>query len=74
MSSSLPFIIFAVPTLIAGVLVLFLPETRGHPLTQTLEEGEHFVRKNKMKFCRLVLSACVICLCPERFLNVTYTG
>ncbi|XP_038076486.1 organic cation transporter protein-like [Patiria miniata] len=37
---ALPLILFGASALVAGVLVFFLPETRGQKLPQTLKEGE----------------------------------
>ncbi|XP_022093044.1 solute carrier family 22 member 13-like [Acanthaster planci] len=42
--SDLPLIIFGSCALVAGILALFLPETRGQPLPQTLKEGEEIGR------------------------------
>nr|XP_006811513.1 PREDICTED: organic cation transporter protein-like [Saccoglossus kowalevskii] len=42
----LPFLIFGVSSVIAGLLVLLLPETTGVPLPETLEEGEMFGKKS----------------------------
>ncbi|XP_022107240.1 organic cation transporter protein-like [Acanthaster planci] len=38
----LPLVLFGSSTVVAGCLVLFLPETKGRRLPQTLEEGEEF--------------------------------
>lgn len=40
-----PPIIFGIIPIIGAVLVLFLPETRGHALPETLEDGENFGKK-----------------------------
>ncbi|XP_070558191.1 organic cation transporter protein-like [Ptychodera flava] len=46
--SPMPFIIMGVTSVIAGVLALFLPETRNKRLPETLEEGETFgIRTHK---------------------------
>eukprot|EP00057_Strongylocentrotus_purpuratus_P028000 XP_011682474.1 PREDICTED: organic cation transporter protein [Strongylocentrotus purpuratus] len=42
-----PVLIFGVMSIAAGLLVLFLPETRGEQLPETLEEGEMFGTKPK---------------------------
>ncbi|XP_070569339.1 organic cation transporter protein-like [Ptychodera flava] len=39
---NLPAVFFGVASIIAGVLVLFLPETEGEDLQETMEEGERF--------------------------------
>lgn len=41
----LPPVIFGVCPLIGMVLLLFLPETNGEPLPETLEDGENFGKK-----------------------------
>ncbi|KAJ8026960.1 Solute carrier family 22 member 6-A [Holothuria leucospilota] len=38
----LPLLIFGSSAIIGGLLVLFLPETRGKDLPETIEEGELF--------------------------------
>ena len=38
----LPYIIFGSSSIIAGVLVVFLPETKGRKLPETIEDGENF--------------------------------
>ena len=38
----LPFIIFGSSSIIAGALVIFLPETKGRKLPESIEEDEHF--------------------------------
>ena len=40
--SWLPFTIFGVISLLASFTSCFFPETRGHKLTQTIEEAEEF--------------------------------
>lgn len=37
-----PAIIFGVVSLISGIWVLFLPETNGQPMPESLEDGENF--------------------------------
>ncbi|XP_072020844.1 organic cation transporter protein-like [Amphiura filiformis] len=44
--SPLPFIFFGVNSVVAGSLALFLPETLGTNLPQTLDEGEAFTRSS----------------------------
>ncbi|XP_078000073.1 organic cation transporter protein-like [Glandiceps talaboti] len=39
---SLPAMIFGIAAIIAGILILPLPETRGKKLPETMEEGERF--------------------------------
>lgn len=41
----LPPIIFSIPPLIAAFLTFSLPETKGHALMTTIEEGENFGKK-----------------------------
>lgn len=38
----LPLLIFGSTCIVGGLLLLFLPETRGRQLPETMEEGEHF--------------------------------
>ncbi|XP_070497497.1 organic cation transporter protein-like isoform X2 [Chironomus tepperi] len=45
----LPPAIFGIIPIIGAVLVLFLPETRGFPLPETIEDGENFGKKEKKK-------------------------
>ena len=41
---SIPIIIYGVMSIIAGLLALLLPETKGQNLPETLEDGENFGR------------------------------
>lgn len=43
----MPIIILAVLGLLNSILILFLPETAGKSLRQTLEEGDNFCREKK---------------------------
>lgn len=45
--ASLPFWILVIVGVIGGTSILFLPETTGRDLPQTLEEGEQFVQNPK---------------------------
>ncbi|XP_077977092.1 organic cation transporter protein-like [Glandiceps talaboti] len=45
---NLPAIVFGVAAIIAGILILPLPETRGKKLPETMEEGERFGKKKKL--------------------------
>ncbi|XP_030851380.1 organic cation transporter protein [Strongylocentrotus purpuratus] len=40
----LPFLIFGISSILAGILALFLPETKGRRVPETIEEGENFGR------------------------------
>uniref|UniRef100_A0A1Y1JSF9 Major facilitator superfamily (MFS) profile domain-containing protein n=2 Tax=Photinus pyralis TaxID=7054 RepID=A0A1Y1JSF9_PHOPY len=42
LNPALPSTIFAIIALLSGFLMLFLPETLGEPMLQTIEEGERF--------------------------------
>ncbi|KAK5645913.1 hypothetical protein RI129_004377 [Pyrocoelia pectoralis] len=46
LNPALPSTIFAIIAIVSGFLMLFLPETLGEPMLQTLEEGEHFKTKD----------------------------
>ncbi|XP_062716935.1 organic cation transporter protein isoform X1 [Aedes albopictus] len=43
----LPPMIFGVTPLIGAFFVFFLPETQGHPLPETIEDGENFGKRNR---------------------------
>ncbi|KAM4866111.1 solute carrier family 22 member 2 [Thomomys bottae] len=45
----LPLVVFAVVGLIAGGLVLLLPETKGKPLPETIQDAENMLRPRKNK-------------------------
>ena len=47
--TSLPLIVYGVTSLLAGFLALVLPETRGVPLTETVEECEQFIKRSRRK-------------------------
>ena len=38
----LPLVIYGSVSVVAGVFTLFLPETLGHKLPETIEEGENY--------------------------------
>jgi MFS transporter, OCT family, solute carrier family 22 (organic cation transporter), member 16 len=44
MDPKIPAIIFGAVSLISGIWVLFLPETNGQPMPESLEDGENFGR------------------------------
>ncbi|XP_070532076.1 organic cation transporter protein-like [Ptychodera flava] len=46
--AKLPAVVFGVACILAGILILPLPETRGKKLPETLEEGERFGKKPKI--------------------------
>lgn len=46
-SPSLPLILLGLIGIFGGILVLLLPETSGHALPQTLDDGEQFGRDQK---------------------------
>ena len=37
----LPLLVFGISSILAGVFALLLPETKGRPLPETLEDGEN---------------------------------
>eukprot|EP00057_Strongylocentrotus_purpuratus_P007078 XP_011661552.1 PREDICTED: organic cation transporter protein-like [Strongylocentrotus purpuratus] len=45
----LPLVVYGSACVIAGLLTLFLPETLGHKLPETIEEGENVGRKSDEK-------------------------
>ncbi|XP_077868810.1 organic cation transporter protein-like, partial [Saccoglossus kowalevskii] len=45
----LPFLVYGSVATAAGLLVLFLPETKGVKLPETLEEGEQFTGTKKTR-------------------------
>ncbi|XP_070532070.1 organic cation transporter protein-like isoform X2 [Ptychodera flava] len=47
--AKLPAVVFGVSCILAGILILPLPETRGKKLPETLEEGERFGKKPKKR-------------------------
>lgn len=44
---SLPPLIFGIIPIIGAFLVIFLPETRGQQLPETIEDSENFGKKEK---------------------------
>jgi len=44
----IPLIVFGSLSLLAGLLVLFLPETKGKHLPETIEDGENFGKDQKL--------------------------
>ena len=61
-----PFLIFGVVSLIAGALALFLPETLGQPLPQTIEDA---INLGRFVLLRSMLSSSHIEVSPS-LLNV----
>ena len=50
--AQLPFIVFGLGTLLGAIVSVFLPESLGHPLPDTLEDatklGEKYERRERM--------------------------
>lgn len=52
MSKTLPLVIFGVFGIIAGIMALWLPETRYTPMAQTVEQAEAWKEDYKIYCCR----------------------
>eukprot|EP01024_Parvocaulis_polyphysoides_P059066 TRINITY_DN6376_c1_g1_i9.p1 TRINITY_DN6376_c1_g1~~TRINITY_DN6376_c1_g1_i9.p1 ORF type:complete len:320 (-),score=16.31 TRINITY_DN6376_c1_g1_i9:517-1443(-) len=50
LGESTPFVIFGLTTIVAGLLLLTLPETLGQPLPDTFEDVNHMTRKSSSVF------------------------
>lgn len=50
----IPILVMGVVSLVASVLLFFLPETVNHGLPQTLEDGENFGRGQGLCFCPML--------------------
>lgn len=50
----IPILVMGVVSLVASVLLFFLPETVNHGLPQTLEDGENFGRDQGLCFCPML--------------------
>ncbi|CAH1774990.1 unnamed protein product [Owenia fusiformis] len=50
-SRVLPLILLGIVSLVSGLLALFLPETKGKPLPETIEDGEQFGQDHKCFSC-----------------------
>lgn len=44
---SLPLLVFGIFSLLSLCLAFYIPETLDHPLLDTLEESEEFIKKNR---------------------------
>lgn len=52
MSKTLPLVIFGVFGIIAGIMALWLPETRFSPMAQTVEQAEAWKEDYKIYCCQ----------------------
>lgn len=52
MSKTLPLVIFGVFGIIAGIMALWLPETRYSPMAQTVEQAETWKEDYKIYCCQ----------------------
>lgn len=52
MSKTLPLVIFGVFGIVAGIMALWLPETRYSPMAQTVEEAEAWKEDYKIYCCK----------------------
>ena len=59
---TLPLLVFGICSIISGIMSLMLPETRGEPLKQTVEEGEMFVERNLCKSFPWLVSSRIFCM------------
>ena len=50
MDKTLPSIVFAFVAIVSGLLAVFLPETLGRPLPQSVADGERFGEDDKFSF------------------------
>jgi len=57
MSKTLPLVIFGVFGIVAGVMALWLPETRYSPMAQTVEQAEDWKEDYKTYCCKRYHSA-----------------
>ena len=55
-SPSAPVFIFGLISLLAGLVTLLLPETRGRVSPDTIEEGEALCRDSRLGCCTAVTS------------------
>ena len=53
----MPLVIFGLLSLLGSILAIFLPETAGINLPQSLDEGEQFAMDSQPKIC---------CCCTEK--------
>lgn len=52
MSKTLPLVIFGVFGIVAGIMALWLPETRYSPMAQTVEQAEAWKEDYKIYCCK----------------------
>lgn len=49
-TGALPMLVFGIFAVVAGGLVLLMPETKGQPMPQSIHAGELFIKNNRL-FC-----------------------
>ncbi|KAG8200531.1 hypothetical protein JTE90_000605 [Oedothorax gibbosus] len=63
----LPMIVFAIASIVSGVLALALPETHNRQLPESVEEAESFGRSGDSGFERLLINLTWNCCCSVNY-------